>query len=637
MTSIFIRQSLIAGTVVFLWGCGAEEQAAAPPAPAAPAEDAAPVAAGIVIQGATLIDGNGGAPLENSVVVIEGNRITAVGVEGDVAIPDGAQIIDAAGKYVLPGLMDAKSNWYWNYGEAGLRWGMTSVFSSGGRNDTGMALRDAVDHGIIESPRVFQTYVAIRGRGPDGTGPDPYGPGEGNKMVASPEEAVEWVRRALEMDADFITFGDGNGPQEIWAAGIEEAVRNDKAIVFRAMGPQTRAREACAMAEGIIFVHTGNIGAQIAADEGKWASYTALPPDAYSEMDDAKAEAMIKQLVGCNAYLEPDLMAADRGFHVNWARVQQENVDFLEDLPPYYPLNSAHGMIENAKSPETYLTPEQLQIRAAGFANHAAFLKRFVDAGGKILPASDNPQTHPGLGLHQEMTAFVEDVGLTEMQAIMCATSWMADAFRQPDLGRIEAGKLADVIIVNADPLADILNLRQVDTVIKDGGIVNLAYDPNHAGTLFANTLDDYNAPVIGDTAWMAAVKEATWRPNARNGGWGNTGGVDSELSPPPGIEAIMPYVVNQNSADTEMTITGFNFVEGSTVLVDGNPVPTTVVSRTEVTATIPALISATAGKHAINLENPLPVRSPEWGNRSNAAYLLVPFAFTTAHSQNRW
>ncbi len=635
MTRTLLRQSLIASAVVFLWGCSAEEQAAAP-ADSDPAQFVAPTT-GLVIQGATLIDGNGGVPVENSVVVIEGNRITAVGVEGEVTLPDGAQIIDAAGKYVLPGLMDAKSNWYWNYGEAGLRWGMTTVFSSGGRNDTGMALRDAVDQGIIESPRVFQTYVAIRGRGPDGTGPDPYGPGEGNKRVASPEEAVEWVNRVLEMDADFITFGDGNGPTEIWAAGIEQAVANDKAIVFRAMGPQTRAREACAMADGIIFVHTGNIGAQIAADEEKWANYTGLPPDAFAEMDDTKADAMIEQLIGCGAYLEPDLMAADRGFHVNWARVQQENIDFLEDLPPYYPLKSAHGVIENAKAPETYLNPEQLQMRAAGFANHAAFLKRFVDAGGKIVPASDNPQTHPGLGLHQEFTAFVEDIGLTEMQAIMSATSWTADAFHQPDLGRIEAGKLADVIIVNADPLADILNLRQVDTVIKDGGIVDFAYDPNHAGTLFANTLDDNNAPVISNAAWMRAAKDATWRPNARNGGWGNTGGIDSALSPPPGIEAIMPYVVNQNSTDTKMTITGFNYVEGSTVFVDGSPVPTTVVSRTEISATVPAISLATAGKHEISVENPLPVRSPEWGNKSNSAYLLVPFTFTTAHSQNRW
>jgi hypothetical protein len=219
----------------------------------------------------------------------------------------------------------------------------------------------------------------------------------------------------------------------------------------------------------------------------------------------------------------------------------------------------------------------------------------------------------------------------------MSATSWTADAFRQPDLGRIEAGKLADVVILNADPLESILNLREVDLVIKDGGIVDFAYDPDYPGAMFANTLEEYEAPVIGNTAWMQAVKDATWRANARNGGWGNTGGLDSELAPPPGIEMIMPYVVDQNSADTTMTITGFNFVEDSMVHVDGNPVPTNVVSRTEITATIPASVLANAGKHSISVENPQPVRSPEWGNMSNPGYLLVPFEFTTRHSQNRW
>ena len=72
-------------------------------------------------------------------------------------------------------------------------------------------------------------------------------------------------------------------------------------------------------------------------------------------------------------------------------------------------------------------------------------------------------------------------------------------------------------------------------------------------------------------------------------------------------------------------------------ILIEGNAVPTTVTSRTELRAMIPASVLAEAGKHAITVENPLPVRSPQWGNTSNTAYLLVPFEFTTAHSQNRW
>jgi hypothetical protein len=391
------------------------------------------------------------------------------------------------------------------------------------------------------------------------------------------------------------------------------------------------------MVDGAVYIHTGNAGAQIATDEAKWAEYIGLPPDAYSDMDDAKAAALIEEFVGCNAYLEPDLMAADRGFHKNWARVQAEDAAFLEDLPPYYSRKIAAGVMENVKSPETYLNPEQLNVRKAGFANHMVFLKRFVDAGGKIVPASDNPQTHAGLGLQQEVTAFVEDVGLTPMQAILSATSWTADAFQQPDLGRLEAGKLADVIIIDSDPLTNILNLRSIDTVIKDGAIVDLAWDPDHKGLLFANRPEETGTPVVEGTDWAAALKRATWRPNNRNGGWGNPGGIDSEMSPTPGIEGIMPYVVNQNSGDTELTVTGFNFVEGSRVSIDGHTMATNVASRTELKVMVPASIIAAAGKHQITVTNPLPVAAPTWGDTSNPAFLLVPFEFTTAHSQNRW
>src|SRR6266700_5549052 len=92
----------------------------------------------LVIQGGTLIDGNGGAPVPNSVIVIQGNRITAVGRAGQVQIPAGSQVINAAGKWITPGLIDSKSNWNWPYGEAYLRYGVTSAMVTGTRNDTGI-------------------------------------------------------------------------------------------------------------------------------------------------------------------------------------------------------------------------------------------------------------------------------------------------------------------------------------------------------------------------------------------------------------------------------------------------------------------------------------------------------------------
>src|SRR5690242_8355948 len=96
---------------------------------AVPVEAQAPQA--VVIQGATLIDGNGGAPVANSVIVIQGNRITAVGAAGAVQVPAGAQTIDARGKFVVPGLWDAQTNYSWFNGELNLNQGVTSIVDIG--------------------------------------------------------------------------------------------------------------------------------------------------------------------------------------------------------------------------------------------------------------------------------------------------------------------------------------------------------------------------------------------------------------------------------------------------------------------------------------------------------------------------
>jgi hypothetical protein len=594
----------------------------------------------IVIQGATLIDGNGGAPVPNSVVVIQGNRITGVGRAGQVQVPAGAQVINAAGKYVLPGLMDAKGNWNWQYGEGYINYGVTSNFVSGPRNDQGLADRDAILHGVFTGPRLFQGIIGLQGPGPKADKRDQFKLGDFNRIARTAEENSNYARSYLQNGADFIVWVDGDGAPEIFAPAVKETLAAGKPVVFRSMGPQTRGREVCAMGTGVVYIHTGNVGAQIAKDEAKWATYIGLPPDAYADMDDAKAAAMIKTLVACNAYLEPDLMAADRGFHKSWSRVQQESRDFFNNpaVKSYYPTHAAMGVIENQKSPDTYMTPADLQARAAGFKGHAVFLKRYVDAGGKIVAASDTPQSAPGLGLHQEITAFVEDVGLTPMQAIQSATKWVAEGFKQPDLGVIAPGKLADVIVVDADPLADIKNLRKVSTVIFDGKPVELGYHAWYGGYMFARPDTDEDA-VIAKPEWVAALKAATWRPNANNGGFGGAGGIDSATSPPPGIENVSVHTVIRKSPATAITVTGFNYVRGSQAYFDEVPVPTQVVSRTELRVTIPENLLGRAGNFPLVVKNPMPVATgvAEWGNTSNEAYILVPFEFTTKYSQNKY
>jgi imidazolonepropionase-like amidohydrolase len=651
MKTLFAMGSLLATTMLV---CGAAGQVAAQQSSA------------LVIQGGTLVDGNGGPPLANAVIVIQGNRIAAVGAAGGVQIPAGAQVINATGKWITPGLIDAKANWNWMYGEGFLHWGVTSAMVTGARNDQGIAERDAVDHGIFPGPRLYQGFINLQGGGPDGKRPNNYKPGNGDRIVRTVEEARALVRYNIESGADFIGTNDGNGPPELFAALADEAHKAGLGVVMRCVGPQTRGKE-CVLAGADVMIHTGEIGDQISADPEKWKNYVGLPPDAYCDMDLVKEKDMIDFLLAHNAAPEPDFMAADRSFPSMWKRVQQETREAFTDpnLLAYYPRFAIVDLEDDQKMPEEYLTPEQIKLRTCGYKNHAKFIGDLVAAGGHVVAASDITQSAPGLGLHQEMSVMQEDAHMPPMKVLMAATSWVASHFHMKDIGTIEVGKLADVDIVNADPTADIMNMRKLDSVIKDGKVIDRSYHAWFKGGMFSNTTLSYNRDVV-DIAWEQGLKAAIGgrrggaaaegggaeapalaaapagrnpvasgvANNRRSGGLGAV--PDPSLSPSPGIETIFPHTVIQGTPDTTFTLTGINFVKRSLVYVDGQPLPTAVKSGTELTFVVDANTLNRAGKLKVTVHNPEPLSAPEWGAVSNEAYVLVPFAFTTRWSHNK-
>jgi hypothetical protein len=104
----------------------------------------------------------------------------------------------------------------------------------------------------------------------------------------------------------------------------------------------------------------------------------------------------------------------------------------------------------------------------------------------------------------------------------------------------------------------------------------------------------------------------------------------DYVISPTPGIDSIAPRTVLQGTAQTTVALTGVNFVKRSVAYVNGEPVATTVDSATKLRFVLPPEKFANAGKLHVIVKNPQPVENNEWGDTSNTAHILVPYAFST-------
>ena len=583
----------------------------------------------LVIQGGTLIDGMGGAPVANSVIVIMGNRITAVGRAGQIQVPAGAQVINAAGKYVLPGLWDSQTNYAWFWGELMLNEGVTSTIDIGDGEEQSLVYRDASNMGKVVGPRAF---VGIGHLGGIRGGAMPTGLESElatRKDAKSAAESAAVADLFLAAGADMVMYHDGSYPADYYKAAFDEAHKAGKPGFCRCGGPKMFPKDG-ALAGADVYPHSTGIGAAVAKDG---IPRTNNELDRYAAMDEAKAKDLIDVLSSHHVYLVPTIVHTSPGYPKDWARFEAET-DKVFSNPNLLAYYDPHFLATMKETFERAAHADQGDVRARrlqGYLNLLRFNKMYDAAGGRVLAGGDtNLAKAPGLILHDEMEA-MQEAGIPRMHVIQGATEWPAEAMRVQDkIGSVTAGKLADVLIVNADPLADVANLRNINTVIKDGKVVELGYHASFS-TPFRGFADaDEGVSVVDRLAWTQSLKQQTFR-NANGGGPGFEGrdaeGPDPIESPQPAIQKISPVKVQQGSQPITLTIDGFNFVRRSRIYVDGESVPYKRVSATELQATIDANLLARAGRFDIVVKNPTPVSNPEWGDgTSNKAHLLVSF-----------
>jgi hypothetical protein len=482
----------------------------------------------------------------------------------------------------------------------------------GNNEELGVLHRNAVQAGRIRSPR---TWIGVGHLGGAGEG-EITGLETALATRQTPETVEELrmvVQRMLDAGADQIMFHDGrNFTPEMVRVGCEMAHARNIPCTARSGGPQITPDVAAINGVDII-PHSQGIGNFVKRDG---STITGGDADVYADMDDAKAQALIEILVREDTRPVPNIIHIFPGYPAQWAQMNEHVAAALADpgLSAYYPDEFRTDVTETRA--RTVAEGEVGERRKRSYQNMIRFHKMLIDAGGKPLIGGDTNATKlAGFVVHDEMEIWQEG-GITPAQIIQAATKWVAEGMKKDqDYGSIEAGKVADLVILNADPLVDIANTRQIDNVVFDGKIIDRSYHADYS-TPWKGSGDDIR--IVEMLPEMAELKAK-----------GVSAEANPAQSPQPAIETISPVWVKAGAGPTAVTLTGFNFVEKSMVHVDGQVVPHERVSNTEIKFNLDAAVTAEPGRHEIVVMNAEPLAAGAMGT-SNKAHLLVDYSDST-------
>ena len=539
-----------------------------------------PAEATTVITGGTLIDGTGRAPLKNAVVVIEANKFKAVGASGKVSVPPGAKTIDAAGKFIIPGLFDSHIHYRDYVPELFLAYGITSVIDMGNPAEYILAQRDGINQGKVVGPRIFTGGPALMEL--ETPAPNPAG------SARSADEVRKAVRDLIAKGVDQITVNIGQGP-ETFAVIAEEAHKAGLPVSAYTMYPREE------LSAGLdILEHSYSIAAGTKTDQSM-LEQMRLERDAspyqkhpFDYMIDAGGEdEFIRLLIQKKSYVIPSLAFEYKLIHDHVDEFKQDYLNVLGNPGlAYLPhddyvveaMNTMLGAIPRLSGPGFFGTldrhSEEYRDYEAGYRRLQLFLAKLEKAGGNVLAGTDAPYLiPPGISLHHELQLLV-DAGFTPMQVLVSATQKPAAAMhKQKILGTIEAGKLADLLILRANPLDDIKNTRTIETVIKDGRVVDTAFHPG-----FVNPIQ---------------------RPFSAHS--------EPEYNREPVLQSIFPLTATLGDSDVSLTVQGAGFTKESGVSFDGQLVPTTFVSERQLKAIIPSHLFQRVGSFSVVISTPRP------------------------------
>lgn len=419
--------------------------------------------AGLVFTHVTVIDATGSDAKPDMTVVISGDRITELGKSERVRAPKGAQVVNATGKFMIPGLWDMHVHLH----EAGklalpvfIANGITSVRDMGTAMSIINTCRDAIRKGEVDGPRIkaagsMITSPRVWDLLTKSLGEEAMKKEATRRIsVGNPEEAREAVDEIARSGGDFVKLH--------WIA--------DKPTYF-ALADEARRRSLTLVGhdplQGITLQEIADAGQKsIEHYDGSFASQLR-------KMDKQAREDLYARFIRDGTSFVPTLLLMDIGPKLNQLPDADARVKFaLEDSRGRYIsrqlMNGWRGFLKAVPKfpgPELYL-------------GAVLSLREIHQAGVRIMPGTDLgvPMVYPGFSLHTELEQLVRRAAMTPMQALQAATIRPAEFFgMERTLGTIEKGKIADLVLLEANPLDDIKNTQKIDSVIVGGRLLTKA------------------------------------------------------------------------------------------------------------------------------------------------------------------
>ncbi len=427
----------------------------------------------------TVLDGTGGAAGPDSTVLIQGDRITSV---SPAAPPEGARVIDGRGKFLIPGLCDMHVHLAGVAADPGwskdtllpllVAHGITTVRDMGGDLAALKEWRQQIEAGSLLGPRLYFCGPML-----DGGEAEP----PALRAIASPNEGRRAVRELTASGADFIKVLS-RLDRESYLAIADETKKQGLALVGHVPNVLSARQASEAGQRSIEHIFYSNLTFDCSSRETalrrqaaeararRDVSGAAAARDAANASYDAqKAEALWRTLLQNKTWVVPTLVAMQT--IARQRELAQSAPAELAYLPPALRAKWSPNEIRKQISPEVG------QWYAAKYQNDLKLARSMHEAGVPLLAGSDSldPLNFPGPSLHQELKLLTE-IGLTPTEALQAATSKPAQflgADGEGGWGTIQPGRVADLVLLQADPRKDIANSQRIAAVVLRGQYLN--------------------------------------------------------------------------------------------------------------------------------------------------------------------